>query len=585
MGKKEIDVGLIKNYNVYGVEYYKGIPLSETNQLKLNEKCKFALERAEKSIFYSNHRIEILVSFVENYKEQLFYRVFSIIVKIDRRKIEKYKLYSQEIFQCKEGSYFGMVRNCRVYNTNRCGLALKLVTEDENISSYYIENYHAWRFVKYDYLYGFVDYRMYGKEDLIKLKPELKYSMWDGENPIYYLNYYRMFPQIEFLRKCKFAYLETSKRCLNKLAKDKSFMKFLYKCYEENLTYYSYEEYVSYYKEYKMNLSEIIVFVKARRLKQSMNPIYYNSKKYKKIYSNADLMKTIKYHESLYEKNLSIGYYEDYLEMALNVGHDLKDDYWRYPSNLAKMHDKVAEEQKNVQETNRKIMYDMLHEVVKNMKKYDTKINGYDIFIPDKIEDVKKQCDTLYQCLIRNNYINKVIMQEEILVFIWKDGIPQATAQVFYNKEVGQFYADEHGHTNGVNCLPSKEVSDVFYKWLENFKPMKAKVDKKEKYFKGFYSKKSNGIFVGYKDYEFKIGGIYETNFDDNEIVSYGGEKCNATNKVFHFCNSIEEISKHYSPKYYCEVEPLGPVLECNGALLSNKIKIIKEVKINELCA
>lgn len=581
MGKKEIDVGLGKDTTDYeGEDIRNDIPLSKKNQTILESAKAEALKIAEER--YGYNRVEHLVSFIEKYKSKLFYRVFSVIVKIDRRRKEKYKLYSREIFQCLEGNYNARVRDCNVYNA--CGYALHLAAEDEYYYNYYVEDYHAWRYVKYDYLQGFIDRRTYSKDDLIRIKPELKYSMFDDyENPIYYLNYYRMFPQVEFLRKCKFAYLDTSKRCLNKLKKDKTFMKFLYKCYESKYIYYSYEEYISYYKQYKMDLSDIDVFVRAYRLKQQMNLNSYYRNQMGRIYSGADLMRTIRYSDNLYKQKLSIGYYEDYLEMALYVGHDLNDDYWRYPTNLAKMHNKVMEEQKAVKETNNKIMYDMLHEVVKDMKKQDAKIDGYDIFIPDKLSEIKKQSDVLYQCLIRNNYVNKVIMQEEILVFIWKDGTPLATAQVFYDKKVGQFYGDERGHTNGKSCLPSKEVQDVFNKWIETFKPKKAKVKNQVKYFKGFYSKKSDGTFVGYNNYEFKIGGTYETNFEDNEIVSYGAKSCNASNKVFHFCDSIDEIKKHYTPEFYCEVEPLGPVLECSGALLSNRIKILKEIKPNEL--
>lgn len=578
---KEIDVGLKKDKIDYDDKDFRDdIPLSKSNQVRLEEIKTNALKNAEE--WDGTNRVECLASFIEEYKSKLFYRVFSVIVKIDRRRKDKYKLYSREIFQCLEGNYYGRVRDCNIYNA--CGYRLHLATEDEIYYSYYVDSYHAWRYVDYGYLARFIDYRLYTKDDLLKIKPELKYSMYDDENPIYYLNYYRMFPQVEFLKKCEFPCLIRSKRCLNKLKKDKTFMKFLYKCYEAGKTSYSYEEYLAYYKQYKMDLSEINVFVRARQMKQQMCLNGYYKAKMKKIYSGADLMKTIRYYDSLYEKKLYISYYEDYLEMAVNVGHNLNDDYWRYPSNLSKMHNKVMVEQTNVNNTNRKLMYDMLHEAVKDMKKYDTNINGYDIFIPDKLDEIKKQCDVLYQCLVRNNYINKVLMQDEILVFIWKDGVPQATAQVFYDKKVGQFYGDERGHSCGNDCLPSKEIQDVFSKWLETFKPKKAKVEKKEKYFKGFYKKKIDGIFVGYGDYEFKIGGVYETNFQDEEIVNYGSKNCNATNKVFHFCSSIEEIKKHYTPEYYCEVEPLGPILDFNGALLSNRIKIVKEVMPNELC-
>jgi hypothetical protein len=119
--------------------------------------------------------------------------------------------------------------------------------------------------------------------------------------------------------------------------------------------------------------------------------------------------------------------------------------------------------------------------------------------------------------------------------------------------------------------------------FLKTIELKKRKVETKVKYFKGFYNKKEDGTFVGFNNFEFVIGKTYATQFDDETIEKAGASGCNATNKVFHFCESIEEISKHYAPNYYCEVEPLGPVLDCNGALLTNKLKIVREVQVDRI--
>ena len=68
--------------------------------------------------------------------------------------------------------------------------------------------------------------------------------------------------------------------------------------------------------------------------------------------------------------------------------------------------------------------------------------------------------------------------------------MPIATAEVYYNKKVGQFYADEHDHNN---CTPTKEVNDVFYKWLETFKPKKANLEKVNKQFIAIMQAKQRG--------------------------------------------------------------------------------------------
>lgn len=276
--------------------------------------------------------------------------------------------------------------------------------------------------------------------------------------------------------------------------------------------------------------------------------------------------------------------YADYLEMCKKLGHDLKDKYWHFPSDLDKAHAKVMEELKNVRETASKLKGEYLKAVVKPMLKYNANINGYDIFIPDDIEIIQKQCDVLYQCLIRNGYVEKVLMQDEILAFIWKDGKPVATAEIFYNGKLGQFYGDERGHARGESCLPSEECQAAFNEWFKKFKPIKEKAPKRNiHYYKGFYHKLSDTQFEGWGDFKFEIGKTYETKFSNDEINVLGGEKCNATDKVFHFCESITEISKHYNPTCYCEIEPLGAVVEHNGALLSNRIKIIRFIPEEEV--
>ena len=297
-------------------------------------------------------------------------------------------------------------------------------------------------------------------------------------------------------------------------------------------------------------------------------------------------------YKSYYDKNDGnmLRLYWDYLKMAKRVGHDIDDPYWKFPSDIGKAHDKVMQEFENVKSTATALQGEYLKAVMQPLaEKFNAKVDGYDIFLPISIDEVKKQCDVLYQCLIRNNYVNNVLMQDEILVFIWKDGVPQATAQVFYDKKVGQFYGDERGHREGKDCSASKEVQDAFYKWLKTFKPYKVSAKKgKDKpskvYYKGFHSVDSKGIYhTSFGNYSFEVGKVYATDFLDNEIESAGGEGCVATNKVFHFCEDINEIEKHYNPTCYAEVEALGPVVENNGAFLSNRIRIIRALTSKEV--
>lgn len=292
-----------------------------------------------------------------------------------------------------------------------------------------------------------------------------------------------------------------------------------------------------------------------------------------------------KYPDSYSSYNIT-NYYYDYLSMCERAGHNIDDPYWKFPSDMYKSHDKVSEELKNMANAAEGLQGEYLKAIMKPLAdKFDAVVDGYRIFIPTEYEDIKKQCDTLYQCLIRNNYVNKVIQQEEILVFVWKeDGTPIATAEVFYDKKLGQFYGDERGHSRGESCLPSDEVQAAFNKWLETFEPFKVKADRTKKYYKGFHSRDAFGVYhTSFGNFEFEVGKTYCTPFDDKIIAEKGGQGVVSTNMVFHFCDSIKEISNHYNPTCYAEVEPVGVVVEHQGALLSNKIKIVRELTDEEV--
>ena len=292
-----------------------------------------------------------------------------------------------------------------------------------------------------------------------------------------------------------------------------------------------------------------------------------------------------KYPDTYSTQNIT-SYYYDYLSMCERAGHNIEDPYWKYPSDMYKSHDKVSQELENMAKSAEGLQGEYLKAIMQPLaEKFNAVVDGYKIFIPTEYEDIKKQCDVLYQCLIRNNYVNNVIQQDELLVFIWDtEDKPIATAQVYYDKTLGQFYADERGHSRGESCEPSEEVKAAFNKWLDSFEPFKVKADRTKKYYKGFHSRDALGVYhTSFGNFEFEVGHTYCTPFDDKIIAEKGGQGVVSTNMVFHFCDSINEISKHYNPTCYAEVEPVGVVVEHCGALLSNKIKIVRELSDEEV--
>ena len=155
--------------------------------------------------------------------------------------------------------------------------------------------------------------------------------------------------------------------------------------------------------------------------------------------------------------------YSDYINMCKRLNKNLKDDYWAYPNDFHKAHDKVMKEINRLEKAKKKKEIENIYKIGNFLKENNKKIGDYDIYIPSKYDDIEKQANILKQCLITASYDKKVSDLKSVLVFIRKDGNPIATAEIDYNKSLKQFYADEHDHQN---CKPTKEVKSIFEQWL-----------------------------------------------------------------------------------------------------------------------
>jgi hypothetical protein len=60
--------------------------------------------------------------------------------------------------------------------------------------------------------------------------------------------------------------------------------------------------------------------------------------------------------------------------------------------------------------------------------------------------------------------MNGIISRQYVIVFIQKNNVPVATAQVYPDKKLGQFYADEQAG----NIYPSNAVKKMVLKWIDN---------------------------------------------------------------------------------------------------------------------
>ena len=159
--------------------------------------------------------------------------------------------------------------------------------------------------------------------------------------------------------------------------------------------------------------------------------------------------------------------YHDYWNLLKQTKHSKTEKYWRYPKNLSEKHQQLLKEVELINELKKnetiEQKQDKYLKAVKKLLKFKMEINGYSIYVPETVADIKYQARVLNQCLIAGDYIGKVISHKCVLVFIRKNGCPVATAELLKGNKIGQFY----GNQNAKNYIPPKKVKDVMNKWIE----------------------------------------------------------------------------------------------------------------------
>lgn len=185
--------------------------------------------------------------------------------------------------------------------------------------------------------------------------------------------------------------------------------------------------------------------------------------------------------------NIEPQFYKDYLSLCQEVKKDLDDPYWAFPANFNERHDKVLEEVMNhraaaeairqakmAKEQQERIKkekskFDMFHKMMAKLTERRFSEGNLDVFIPQSVETVMKQADTLNQCLIDCDYIKKVVEKKCLLVFILKDGLPYATAELIKKGRkfrIGQFYGDQ----NLDDYNATEEARNALDSWAKTFK-------------------------------------------------------------------------------------------------------------------
>lgn len=163
-------------------------------------------------------------------------------------------------------------------------------------------------------------------------------------------------------------------------------------------------------------------------------------------------------------------FYNDYIGIVKEAGHDIKDNYWKFPSDLKKAHDKVMIEVERVKAAKLRKKNSEFVAAVKKFVKKKINVGNLEVRVPTNINEVVHQAEVLHQCLINADYTSKVCKGDCLLVFIMCNGEPLATAELDKEGKVIQFYGDEKGHDID-KMKPSDEANNALQKWIKTFKP------------------------------------------------------------------------------------------------------------------
>lgn len=151
----------------------------------------------------------------------------------------------------------------------------------------------------------------------------------------------------------------------------------------------------------------------------------------------------------------------------------LNEDYWtsfKDKIDFLQKERKVNEEIKAIKILEdlkkKKAMQKNYTKAISKIKKWNGTFNGIQVYIPTDISDIEKQAKALSQCLITNDYIQRVIEKKCFLVFLKSKDNPLATAEFSMSKKLIQFYGDE---MDPDNCLPSKDAKIALKKYTSKF--------------------------------------------------------------------------------------------------------------------
>lgn len=218
------------------------------------------------------------------------------------------------------------------------------------------------------------------------------------------------------------------------------------------------------YPQYEMKLSDILGCLKHNIPLDKLNF-------FRQCKSDINLFNYLNKQNS----NINIHYYQDYIQMVKDTGHNADDPYWKYPSDIVLQHNKLMNELALIEKQKHLELQNKFKLVSDNISKLNNYIiDNYLFYIPNDYADVVAQAKTLNQCLITCDYISKMIEQKSILIFIKNNEKRIGTIEINYNKKIIQAYGDE---LNRNSCSLPKQIMDYAKQFIDKLKIKKNNYD------------------------------------------------------------------------------------------------------------
>lgn len=172
--------------------------------------------------------------------------------------------------------------------------------------------------------------------------------------------------------------------------------------------------------------------------------------------------------------------YRDLKKMLIRL-KKTDDDYWHYPKDIRKAHDKVVKMVSALERLEKKKEREKLEkeyrESLLKIPKPSIESGAFSVYIPQSLGEWDEQAETLHQCILTASYHKKMAKGDCVIVFVRKAGKPCATYEISPAGKVVQFYADE---LDRENCKPDEATRAIFDEWLALYVAQRKKKEHKK---------------------------------------------------------------------------------------------------------